>query len=37
MTLSHSLATFCRPNSLLAFYSLQHHAYTRHRRDYDEQ
>jgi len=32
------LTTFCRPNSLLAFCSLQHHMHTlSHRRDYDEQ
>jgi len=37
ITLSLSLATFCRPNSLFAFYSLQHHAHIHHRRDYDEQ
>jgi len=37
MTLSLSLATFCRPNSLFAFYSLQHHVHIRHSRDYDEQ
>jgi len=36
MTLSLSLATFCRPNSL-AFHFLQHHVHIRHRRDYDKQ
>jgi len=30
-----SLATFCRPNSNFAFYSLQHHMHIRHKRDYD--
>jgi len=37
MTLSLSLATFCRPNSSFAFDFLQHHAHIRHRRDYDKQ
>jgi len=37
MTLSLSLATFCRPNSSFAFKFLQHHVQIRHRRDYDEQ
>jgi len=37
MTLSLFLAAFFRPNSLFAFYSLQHHVHIRHRRDYDEQ
>jgi len=37
MTLSFSLAAFCRPNSLFTFYSLQHHVHIRHGRDYDEQ
>ena len=37
MTLSISLATFCRPNSSCAFDSLQHHLHIRHRRDYDKQ
>ena len=37
MTLSLSLATFCRPNSFLAFDFLQHHVHIRHRRDYDKQ
>jgi len=36
MTLSLSLATFCRPNSF-AFDFLQHHVHIRHRRDYDKQ
>jgi len=37
MMLSLSLVTFCRPNSLFAFSSLQHHVNIVHRRDYDEQ
>jgi len=37
MTLSFSLATFCLPNSLFAFSSLQLHLNIVHRRDYDEQ
>ena len=37
MTLSLSLATFCRPNSSFAFDFLQHHVHIRHRRDYDKQ
>jgi len=37
MTLSLSLFTFCRPNSLFPFYSLQHHVLIRHRRNYGEQ
>ena len=37
MTLSLSLATFCRPNSSFAFNSLQHYGYIRHRTDYDKQ
>ena len=37
MTLSLSLVTFCRPNSLFTFHSLQHHVHIHHRRDYDEQ
>jgi len=36
MTLSHSLATFCRSNSSFALDSLQHDVYIRHRSDYDE-
>ena len=36
-SLSLSLATFFRKNSLFTFYSLQHHVQIRHRRDYDEQ
>jgi len=36
MTLSLSLATFCRPNSF-ALDFLQHHVHIRHSRDYDEQ
>ena len=34
MTLSLSLATFCRPNSSFAFDFLQRHVHIRHRRDY---
>ena len=34
MTLSLSLATFCRPNSSFAFDFLQHHVHIRYRRDY---
>jgi len=37
MTLSFSLATFCRPNSFVAFYSLEHHVHIRHWRKYDQQ
>jgi len=37
MTLSLSWATFLPTKLFFAFYSLQHHAYIRHRRDYDEQ
>ena len=37
MRLSLSFSTFCRPNSLFAFSSLQHHVHIRHRTDYDEQ
>ena len=37
MTLSLSLATFFRPNSLFAFVSLQQHVYIRHRKYCDEQ
>jgi len=37
MTLSLPLATFCGPNSLFAFYSLQHHVHIRPRRDSDEE
>jgi len=37
MTLSLSFATFCWPNCLFAFYSLQHHVRIRHRSDYVEQ
>jgi len=37
MTLSLSLATFCRPNSLSAFYSLQHNVHTPSQMHYDEQ
>jgi len=37
MTLSLSFATFCRPNYLFAFSSLQHHVHIRHMRGYDEQ
>ena len=36
MMLSLSIAVFCRPNSLLALYSLQRHVRNRHRRDYGE-
>ena len=36
MTLSYSLATFCRPNSSFPFDILQHNVHIRHRRDYDE-
>jgi len=34
-----AVATFCRPHSLVAFYSFQHHMHIRHtpRRDYGEQ
>jgi len=31
------LTTFCRPNTLFAFYSFQQHVQIRHKRDYDEQ
>jgi len=37
MTLSLSLATFCRPNSSFAFDFVQHDVHIRHRRDYDKQ
>jgi len=37
MSLSLSLAKFCRPNSLLACCSLQHHMHINHRRNDDEQ
>jgi len=37
MTLSLSLATFCRTNSSFAFDFLQHHVHIRHRMDYDKQ
>ena len=37
MTLSLSLATFCRPNSSFAFDFLQHHVHIRYRRNYDSQ
>jgi len=37
MTLSLSLAAFCRLNSSFAFDFLQHHVHIRHRRNYDEQ
>jgi len=37
MTLSLSLATFCRPDSYFAFDLLQHHVHIRHSRDYDKQ
>jgi len=37
MTLSFSLSTFCRPNYIFAFYSLQHHVHICHRRDYEKQ
>jgi len=37
MTLSLSLATFCRPNSFFAFDILQHHVHIRHRKGYDKQ
>jgi len=37
MTLSLSLATFCRPNSSLAFNFLQHHVHIRYRSDFDKQ
>jgi len=37
MTLSLSLATFCRPNSYFSFYFLQHHVHIRHGRGYGEQ
>ena len=37
MTLGLSLVTFCRPNSLFTFHSLQHHGHIRHKRGYDEQ
>jgi len=37
MTLSLSLATFCRPHPSFAFDFLQHHVHIRHRRDYDKQ
>jgi len=36
MTLSVSLAMFCRLNSSFAFESRQHLVYIRHRSDYDE-
>jgi len=36
MTLSLSLATLCRPNSLFTFYSLQHHVHIRHMMDYEQ-
>jgi len=37
MTLSLSLASFFRPNSLFTSYSLQYHVYIRSRKNYDEQ
>jgi len=37
MTLSLSLATFCRPNSSFAFDFLQRHVHIHHRGDYDKQ
>jgi len=37
MTLSLSLAKFCRRSSLFTFYSLQHHVHIRHRGNYVEQ
>jgi len=37
MTLSVSLATFCRPNYSFAFDFFQHHVHIRHRWDYDQQ
>ena len=37
MTLSLSLATFCRPNSPFAIDFLQHHVHIHHKRDYDKQ
>jgi len=37
MTLSLSLASFCRQLSLFAFYLLQHHVNIRPNKDYDEQ
>jgi len=37
MTLSLSMATFCRPYSSFAFDFLQQHVHIRHRRDYDKQ
>jgi len=37
MTVSLSLATFCRPNTYFAFSSLQYHVYIHQRRDYDKQ
>jgi len=36
MAFSVFLATFCRPNSLFTFYSVQNHVHIRHSRDYDE-
>jgi len=37
MTLSLSLATFCRPNSSFVFDFLQHHVQIRHKRNYNNQ
>ena len=37
MTISFSLAMFCRQSSLFAFYYLQYCVQVHHRRDYDEQ
>jgi len=36
MTLSLSLATFCRPNFSFAFDFLQYHVHIRYRKDYDK-
>jgi len=37
MTLSLSLATFCRPNSSFVFDFLQHYVHIGHTRNYDKQ